>query len=162
MKKTVVLMMTLLLLGTGRNSLIMIQPQTVYAAEQKNGWDAERKHYYVDGKMVKNRFYMIGSYRYFFDSKGKVKTGIAVIGQKFYRFTSTGKLNETGTKKIRSVAKYEKNFASLRKILGKPKKSAYMAGCYGPGEDGILTYDGFIVYTYRENGKEIYMGAQQK
>ncbi len=25
---------------------------------------------------------------------------------------------------------------------------------WGPGEDGELVYDGFTVYTYRENGVE--------
>ena len=30
----------------------------------------------------------------------------------------------------------------------------YTEGCLGPGEDGNLYYEGFTVYTYRENGVE--------
>jgi hypothetical protein len=30
----------------------------------------------------------------------------------------------------------------------------------GAGMDGILKYQGFIVYTYKENGKEIIQGFE--
>lgn len=150
----------LILLAVGFGIIGSIRIKQVHTAEQQNGWDQEKSHYYVNGKMVKNKFYTIGSSKYYFNSKGKVKTGIAVINGKFYRFTSTGRLNLKATKKIRSAAKYEKDFATLRKLLGKPKKSIYQTGCYGPGKDGILTYSGFTVYTYKENGKEIYMGVE--
>lgn len=34
-------------------------------------------------------------------------------------------------------------------VFGYPNSSEYGTSCYGPGEDGILAYSGFTVYTYR-------------
>lgn len=39
-------------------------------------------------------------------------------------------------------------------VIGEPEYSDYAPSCLGEGEDGMLYYDGFIVYTYRENGVE--------
>ena len=43
-------------------------------------------------------------------------------------------------------------------LIGEPNSSDYAPSCLGGvatgGEDGMLYYDGFIVYTYRENGEE--------
>lgn len=39
-------------------------------------------------------------------------------------------------------------------VIGEPEYSDYAPSCLGDGEDGMLYYDGFIVYTYRENGVE--------
>lgn len=47
--------------------------------------------------------------------------------------------------------------ASLDELIaaiGEPQSSDYAPSCLGPGEDGNLYYDGFIVYTYREDGTE--------
>lgn len=44
---------------------------------------------------------------------------------------------------------------SLYEAIGNPDSSSYASSCNGPGEDGELYYDGFTVYTYRENGNEI-------
>ena len=44
--------------------------------------------------------------------------------------------------------------SSLIAALGSPISSSYAPSCLGPGEDGELTYSGFTVYTYRENGVE--------
>lgn len=38
--------------------------------------------------------------------------------------------------------------------IGEPLSSDYAPSCLGEGEDGNLYYDGFTVYTYRENGTE--------
>ena len=43
---------------------------------------------------------------------------------------------------------------SLYAALGYPNSSEYGPSCIGPGEDGVLYYNGFTVYTYRENGYE--------
>lgn len=100
--------------------------------------------------------------KYYFYKDGEVATGIVVIKEKFYSFTAGGKFNEAKTKKIRSAAKYEKPFAPLRKLIGKPKKTKYYSGsCYGKGKDGVLTYDGFKVYTFKpDKGAEIFMGVE--
>lgn len=38
--------------------------------------------------------------------------------------------------------------------IGEPSGSDYAPSCLGSGEDGELFYDGFSVYTYREDGAE--------
>lgn len=38
--------------------------------------------------------------------------------------------------------------------IGAPNSSSYAPSCIGEGEDGELRYNGFTVYTYRENGSE--------
>lgn len=39
--------------------------------------------------------------------------------------------------------------------IGEPDSRDYAPSCFGDGEDGNLYYEGFTVYTYRENGKEV-------
>lgn len=100
--------------------------------------------------------------KYYFYKDGEAATGIVVIKEKFYSFTASGKYNAAKTKKIRKVAKYEKPFAPLKKLIGKPKKATYYDGsCYGKGKDGTLIYDGFKVYTFKpDKGAEIFMGVE--
>lgn len=98
---------------------------------------------------------------YYFSANGRMLTGIQVIGEKFYSFGKNGKYDKDKTKKLRKASVYEKDMADLYRLIGKPKKSAYYDGCYGPGKDGILTYKNFTVYTHKApDGKEIYMGAE--
>ena len=47
-----------------------------------------------------------------------------------------------------------KDVAELYAAIGDPLSADYAPSCLGDGEDGILRYDGFSVYTYRENGSE--------
>lgn len=44
--------------------------------------------------------------------------------------------------------------SALYAAVGRPASSDYAPSCLGTGEDGNLYYDGFTVYTYRENGSE--------
>lgn len=44
--------------------------------------------------------------------------------------------------------------ADLYAKIGQPESSDYAPSCMGDGEDGMLFYDGFIVYTYREGDVE--------
>ena len=44
--------------------------------------------------------------------------------------------------------------ADLIAVIGEPGDKDYAPSCMGPGEDGNLYYDGFIVYTYLEDGEE--------
>lgn len=44
--------------------------------------------------------------------------------------------------------------SSLVAAIGSPSSSDYAPSCMGEGEDGELHYNGFTVYTYRENGVE--------
>lgn len=50
--------------------------------------------------------------------------------------------------------------SSLKAALGAPSSTSYSPSCMGEGEDGIWTYDGFTVYTYRENGTETVEAVQ--
>ena len=47
-----------------------------------------------------------------------------------------------------------KTVEELYELVGQPESSDYAPSCLGPGEDGNLYYDGFTVYTYRENDTE--------
>ncbi len=48
----------------------------------------------------------------------------------------------------------DKTTTELFAAIGMPPESDYAPSCLGPGEDGNLYYEGFTVYTYRENGVE--------
>lgn len=44
--------------------------------------------------------------------------------------------------------------SELYALIGEPQSSDYAPSCLGDGEDGMLYYDGFVVYTYREGTVE--------
>lgn len=122
--------------------------------------DGETKKYYVDtdGRALSG---WSEDKSYYFDKTGEMVTGITVLKEKFYCFNTSGKYNKEKTQKVRKAAKYEKPFSNLKKYIGKPKKAKYYASCYGAGKDGILTYDGYTVYTFKpDSGAEIFMGAE--
>ena len=48
----------------------------------------------------------------------------------------------------------DRDVEELYAAIGEPEYSDYAPSCLGEGDDGNLYYDGFIVYTYRENGTE--------
>lgn len=48
----------------------------------------------------------------------------------------------------------DKSVQELYALIGEPESAEYVTSCLGPGEDGNLFYDGFIVYTYREGDTE--------
>lgn len=50
--------------------------------------------------------------------------------------------------------------AALESALGAPTSKSYSPSCMGEGEDGIWTYDGFTVYTYKEGGSETVEAVQ--
>lgn len=47
-----------------------------------------------------------------------------------------------------------KSVQELYDLIGEPESAEYVSSCLGPGDDGNLFYDGFIVYTYREGDTE--------
>ena len=51
----------------------------------------------------------------------------------------------------------DKSVEELYQLVGMPKKADYADSCLNPGvgEDAILEYDGFMVYTYREGDEEV-------
>ena len=50
--------------------------------------------------------------------------------------------------------------SALESALGAPASKSYSPSCMGEGEDGIWTYDGFTVYTYKEGGSETVEAVQ--
>lgn len=48
----------------------------------------------------------------------------------------------------------DKDVRYLYELIGKPESSDYAPSCLVDGEDGMLYYDGFVVYTTREGNKE--------
>ena len=49
-----------------------------------------------------------------------------------------------------ALAFVDQPLSKLVEALGEPLESYYEYSCSGPGDDGILTYDGCLVFTYRE------------
>lgn len=50
--------------------------------------------------------------------------------------------------------------SALESALGAPTSKSYSPSCMGEGEDGIWTYDGFTVYTYKEGSSETVEAVQ--
>ena len=50
--------------------------------------------------------------------------------------------------------------SSLQGAIGSPSSTDYSSSCLGDGEDGEWRYNGFTVYTYRENGAETVTDVQ--
>lgn len=57
-------------------------------------------------------------------------------------------------KKALAEGYIDRDVEELYAAIGKPDYSDYAPSCLGEGDDGNLYYDGFIVYTYREDGME--------
>ena len=48
----------------------------------------------------------------------------------------------------------------MQGAIGSPSSTDYSSSCLGDGEDGEWRYNGFTVYTYRENGAETVTDVQ--
>ena len=117
----------------------------------KPGWDAGKKHRFA--------------------ADGRMYTGNAVIGDKFFAFSAKGAYSPQKTQQLRSAAKLDADAAPLLALLGKPSKASYSPSCYMMvdengndlfGQDGVLTYGHFAVYTFKaDNGIEYYRGAEE-
>ena len=66
--------------------------------------------------------------------------------------------SDSGASKVPSKSAAQayigKSASSMIAAIGAPSSSQYSPSCMGDGEDGQLSYNGFTVYTYRENGQE--------
>lgn len=49
-----------------------------------------------------------------------------------------------------ALAFVDQDVSALIEAIGEPLSRSYEASCAGDGDDGILEYDGFLVFTYRE------------
>ena len=59
-----------------------------------------------------------------------------------------------------ALAFVDHDAGELVAAIGEPLETSYEESCAGPGEDGIWTYDGFTVFTYRENDVETIVDAE--
>ena len=145
------------------------------------GWDAKKVYYYgKNGARVVNGW--TSDRKYYLGADGKKLTGIRAVQEtgtdefglefqvtKLYAFGSSGKKNAALTKKLQAAAVYEKDFSTLKKLIGEPISSEFSRGCYdGPlvgseqpyagGTDGKLVYKHFIVNIYKApTGEEFFM-----
>lgn len=102
---------------------------------------------------------------YGFGADGNMARGIFVKGTKFYAFNKkNGVYDKARSRQLNSAAGYEKDASTIRKLLGSPKKTVKIHGCYAPesvGNEYILHYDNFVlnIFRYNGSGKEIVIGA---
>lgn len=70
--------------------------------------------------------------------------------------TTEPQQTESAEDMVELVRQYiDKPIEELYEVIGQPQSSDYAASCLGSGEDGLLIYDGFVVYTYREGDSEV-------
>ena len=84
-------------------------------------------------------------------------TAPETTGETVVETTEAEKENTTTTesnKKALAESCVGKNVSALYALIGQPSSSDYAPSCLVDGEDGMLYYDGFVVYTTRENGVE--------
>ncbi len=74
-------------------------------------------------------------------------------------FGKDGKQNAEQTKNLQQYSVQGTDAAALKALLGEPSSAEYMASCMTwegqTGDDGILTYKNFTVFTFRYGDKEI-------
>ena len=101
---------------------------------------------------------------YAFGTTARMVKGIYVINDKFWSFNSKTGVYEPGmSKQLRKASAYEKNAATLRKLLGKPGKTEVLDSCYGDGKDLMLYYPNFVVNLFKNTkGKEIVLGIMAR
>lgn len=83
---------------------------------------------------------------------GKALAGTHVVSGRLFAFKANGRKNAAKTAKLRKASKAGRSYAAFMKVAGKPLKVRYISGsCYGNGDDGIVTYKNFYLYTFRSN-----------
>ena len=68
--------------------------------------------------------------------------------------TTAAEETKDSEQKALAMSCIDKDISELYALIGKPNSSDYASSCLVDGEDGMLYYDGFVVYTTRENGVE--------
>lgn len=122
------------------------------SGKAKAGWDASKTHR--------------------FGKNGRMLTGMAVEGEKFWAFSTKGRYDATKTKQLRAAASMDADVSPLLALIGAPSKRTYTPSCYVLteadgnevfGQDGRLTYATFTVYTFKgDNGIEYFRGVEER
>jgi hypothetical protein len=96
---------------------------------------------------------------YYLGTDGVAVTGIKVIDGTMYQFAANGKLDSAKSQELQANSVQGADATALKSILGEPISAEYAGSCMTyegqSGEDGIWTYDGFTIYTFRYGDKEI-------
>ena len=66
----------------------------------------------------------------------------------------------SGDRLEKALACVDQDISVLYAAIGEPESSRYEYSCSGPGDDGVLFYDGFLVFTYKEHGVETVVDAE--
>lgn len=107
-------------------------------------------------QMLKSSWY---KKTYYLGEDGKAYTGIWTVDGKLYAFAGNGKKDAAKTELLQKCSVQGTDLAELKKLIGEPDAADYMASCMTwenqSGDDGILTYKNFTVYTFRYGEKEI-------
>lgn len=107
-------------------------------------------------QMQKNCWYKKA---YYLGNNGAAYTGTRAIDGVLYAFKKNGKLDAEKTKLLQQCSRQGADAAALKALIGEPAGADYAASCMTyegqSGEDGIWTYDGFTIYTFRYGEKEI-------
>lgn len=97
--------------------------------------------------------------KYYLGKEGKAYTGIWAVDGKLYAFGVDGKKDTGKTELLQKSSVQGTDVAELKKLIGEPDSADYMASCMTwegqSGDDGILAYRNFTVYTFRYGEKEI-------
>lgn len=116
---------------------------------------------YITVKKIGNNYYGFNKYSQMvkgirYSAYGPSKAG-------FYAFTNAGVLDSKKTASLRRAFVREKSSAALRKLLGSPRRTKKVSGCYGDGQEYMLEYTSFWVNTYKDKkGKEIVLDVISK
>lgn len=137
----------------------------------KNGKTATYKYYFgKDGAAYAGSvklgvktpaFRKVGTKYYGFDTYARMLKGTYFFNDKFYVFNSkTGVYDSAKSLKLRKAYGYEKKAATLKALLGKPKKTQNLTGCYGNGKEHMLYYQNFVLSTGETaKGVEVIFGV---
>ena len=68
--------------------------------------------------------------------------------------TEAAPADDAADKKALAESCIDKDISELYALIGEPESADYAPSCLVDGEDGMLYYDGFVVYTTREGDVE--------
>ena len=84
----------------------------------------------------------------------KVEETVATAEEVITEETTAETTAPAQDKKALAETCVEKDVSELYALIGMPNSADYAPSCLVEGEDGMLYYDGFVVYTTREGDVE--------
>lgn len=84
-----------------------------------------------------------------------VETAGATTATEAAQVETTAAAETTVSDKELAESCVDKDVSELYALIGEPASSEYVSSCLGEGQDGNLYYDGFTVYTYKDETGEV-------